>query len=71
MKDFFTRTRLMKLFGVFFFITMNILFYTLDAPGYGTGFSSAWDISPIFGIFLSLVIGVPALSYIYFFIMDF
>jgi len=70
MKKFFTRTRILKLFALAFFIFMNVMFYTLEAGGMGTGFSSAWDISPVFGIFLSLVIGVPTLGYIYFIIMD-
>ncbi len=49
---------------------MNIMFYTLEAPGMGTGFQSAWDIHPIFGILMSLVIGVPFLAYLYFIIKD-
>jgi len=70
MRNFLTKTRLMKLLGIGFFVAFNILFYTLEAPGMGTGFDSAWEISPFFGIFLSLVIGVPLLGWIYFFIMD-
>jgi hypothetical protein len=70
MKKFFTRTRIGKLFGIAFFVMMNFFFYTLEAGGMGTGFSSAWDIHPIFGIFLSLVLGVPTLGWVYFFIMD-
>jgi hypothetical protein len=49
---------------------MNIMFYTKDAPGMGTGFESAWNIHPLFGIFMSLVIGAPFLAYLYFIIKD-
>lgn len=49
---------------------MNIAFYTVDAQGVGTGFSSAYDIHPLFGITMSLVIGVPFFAYLYFIIKD-
>lgn len=49
---------------------MNIAFYTIEADGMGTGFSSAYDINPLFGIFLAVVIGFPFLAYLYFIIAD-
>jgi len=49
---------------------MNIAFYTKKAPGMGTGFQSAYEIHPLFGIAMSLVIGIPFLAYLYFIIKD-
>lgn len=49
---------------------MNVAFYGLESPGMGTGFTSAYDINPLFGIAMSIVIGVPFLAYLYFIIKD-
>lgn len=70
MKKFFTTTRIMKLLGVAFFVMINVFFYTLEAGGVGTGFEAAWDVHPLFGIFMSLIAAGPALGYTYFFIKD-
>ena len=65
-----SKTRLAKLIPLSILLFMNIAFYTLDAPGIGTGFQSAWSLHPLFGIAMSVVIGVPVLAYIYFIITD-
>tara|TARA_R110000772_G_scaffold219714_3_gene330265 strand:- start:1501 stop:1707 length:207 start_codon:yes stop_codon:yes gene_type:complete len=57
-------TRGFKLIITLIILAMNIAWYTLGYPA--TGFNYAWDVSPIFGIFLSSILGGAFWGYVYF-----
>ena len=63
-----SETKTFKIVIASLILFMNIAFYTFEAPGMGTGFSSAWDMNPLFGIAMALLIGCPFLAYLYFII---